>query len=221
MRTSERNGGPPFGHLDDDQLDRPRREADGYSGALPRPRHDDEEDRPGGGELGLDVLKGAIAGAVGVWAMDRVDWYLYERGLDTAETRWQTEAARPGGMDPAHVIAKEAANAAGVELSSPKENPAGLAVHYSLGIMPGMVYGAMRDRVEYVGAGRGLGFGAALFVLEDEIANPLLGTAAPPGRYPWTAHARGLVAHLVYGVVTDAVLSLLKGGSRRGPRRQS
>ena len=172
-------------------------------------------------ELALDLLKGAVAGAVGVWAMDRVDWFMYERGLDAPETRRRTEAARPGGMDPAHVMAKMGADAMGVRLSSPKENPAGLAVHYSLGIMPGMLYGAMRDRVDYVGAGRGLGYGFALFVIEDEIANPLLGTAAPPGRYPWTAHARGLVAHLVYGFVTDAVLSLLNGSShsRRSQRR--
>ncbi|MBL0407860.1 DUF1440 domain-containing protein [Microvirga aerilata] len=165
----------------------------------------------------IDLLKGAVAGAVGVWVMDRVDWFMYERGLDTQETRCQTEAARPGGMDPAHVMAKMGADAVGVRPSSPKENPAGLTVHYSLGIMPGMLYGGMRERVNYVGAGRGLGYGFALFVIEDEIANPLLGTAAPPGRYPWTAHARGLIAHLVYGFVTDAVFSVLSG--TRHPRR--
>ena len=189
--------------------------------AQPRANHPQYPRRAGtaDSELAFDLLKGAVAGAIGVWAMDRVDWYMYERGLDTPETRRQTEAARPGGMDPAHVTAKMSADAIGVTLSSPKENPAGLVVHYSLGIMPGMLYGATRDRVDYVGAGRGLGFGLALFVVEDEIANPLLGTAAPPGRYPWTAHARGLVAHLVYGVVTDAVLSLLNGSRRSRPSR--
>jgi hypothetical protein len=206
-------------HPVDGQLDRT---TDSFGGQPFNGPHPDTDPltQGDGGELAFDVLKGAVAGAVGVWAMDRVDWFMYERGLDTPETRRQTEAARPGGMDPAHVTAKMAADAIGVRLSSPKENPAGLAVHYSLGIMPGMLYGAMRGRVDYVGAGRGLGYGFALFVLEDEIANPLLGTAAPPGRYPWTAHARGLVAHLVYGLVTDAVLSLLNGGRGR-PRRGS
>ncbi len=174
-------------------------------------------DEANGGELAINLLKGAVAGAVGVWVMDRVDWFMYERGLDTQETRRQTEAARPGGMDPAHVMAKMGADAVGVRPFSSKESPAGLAVHYSLGIIPGMLYGGMRDRVDYVGAGRGLGYGFALFVVEDEMANPLLGTAAPPGRYPWTAHARGLIAHLVYGFVTDTVFSLLRG--TRQPRR--
>ena len=187
---------------------------------LPPREHRQRDRGANGGALAVDLLTGAVAGAVGVWAMDRVDWFLYERGLDTPETRRQTEAARPGGMDPAHVTAKMAADAIGVRLSSPKENPAGLAVHYSLGIMPGMLYGAMRERVDYVGRGRGLGYGFALFVVEDEIANPLLGIAAPPGRYPWTAHARGLVAHLVYGFVTDAVLSLLNGRRYAGRSRR-
>jgi uncharacterized membrane protein YagU involved in acid resistance len=61
--------------------------------------------------------------------------------------------------------------------------------------VPGVLYGAMRDRVDYVGTGRGLGYGFDLFVAEHGIASPLLGIAAPPGRYPWTAHARGLVSH--------------------------
>ena len=167
--------------------------------------------------VAVDMLKGAVAGAAGVWVMDRLDWFLY--GRESAETRQRTEDARPGGRDPAHVIAGMAADAVGVELASPKQNPAGLAVHYSLGILPGALYGALRSRVDYLGAGRGLLFGLGLFVVEDELANPLLGTAAPPGRYPWQAHARGLVAHLVYGLVTDVVFGALRGSRRPAVRR--
>lgn len=169
-----------------------------------------------GGGVAADMLRGALAGAAGVWVMDRVDWFLY--GQEGARTRRRTEAARPGGRDPAHVMAGMAAQAVEAEIASPKQNPAGLAVHYSLGILPGALYGALRDRVRYLSAGRGSLFGLGLFVAEDELANPLLGTAAPPGRYPWQAHARGLVAHLVYGLATDLAFSAL-GGSRR-PRRR-
>jgi hypothetical protein len=71
-----------------------------------------------------------------------------------------------------------------------------------LGIMPGAVYGALRDRAPYVGAGRDGLRGLALFLVQDEGLNALLGLSGPPRRYPWQAHARGLVAHVVYGVVT-------------------
>ena len=168
--------------------------------------------------VAADMFKGAVAGAAGVWVMDRLDWFLY--GRESAETRRRTEDARPGGRDPAHVMAGAAASAVGVELASPKQNPAGLAVHYGLGVLPGALYGALRDRVEYLGTGRGLLFGLGLFVVEDELANPLLGTAAPPGRYPWQAHARGLVAHLAYGLATDAAIGALGGSRRRAAGRR-
>lgn len=48
-----------------------------------------------------------------------------------------------------------------------------------------------------------------MFIIEDEVLNPALGFAAGPTKYPWQPHARGLVAHLVYGFVTDAVLRAL------------
>ena len=73
---------------------------------------------------------------------------------------------------------------------------------------------------------RGLLFGLGMFLVEDEALNTILGTAAPPRRYPLQAHARGLISHLILGVVTEAVLSALdqpKGqGSqhRRGDRDQ-
>lgn len=170
-----------------------------------------------------DILKGAVAGAVATWVMDRADWFMYDRESD--DVHRQTREARPRHMDPAHVMAAEGAQAVGVELAPRQLDQAGMAVHYALGIAPAMIYGATRTRVPGVGAGRGLAFGAAMFVIEDEALNPALGFAAGPSDYPWQAHARGLVAHLIYGVVTDAVLraftpSRPRAGSparRRGP----
>jgi hypothetical protein len=159
-----------------------------------------------------DALKGAVAGAVGVWVMDRVDWFMYDH-VDE-EARRRTQAVRPGGLDPAHVIANRAAGAFGVTLSPRQPHPAGIAVHYSLGIGPGALYGALYERVPAIGAGRGALYGLGLALLEDEIANPVAGLSARPGDYPWQAHARGVVAHLVYGLVTDAVFRLLKGSDQ-------
>ena len=54
-----------------------------------------------------DLARGAVAGAAGVWTMDRVDWFMYRR-VD-AGARRRTEGVRPGGKDPAHVMAGMAA----------------------------------------------------------------------------------------------------------------
>jgi len=161
----------------------------------------------GDGSLLADAVKGAIAGAVGVWAMDKVTWWLWDREDPRALQR--EREARPGGMDPAHVIANRAAEAMGTELTPRQPHPAGSGVHYGLGIMPGAAYAVLRRRVPAVAAGGGLLYGLAMTLVEDEGLAPALGLAGSPTDYPWQAHARGLVGHLVLGTVTHATLSAL------------
>ena len=59
------------------------------------------------------------------------------------------------------------------------------------------------------GHGKGLLYGLALFLVDDELLNALLGLSAGPTEYPWQAHARGLVSHLVVGVCTDVAMDAL------------
>ncbi len=162
--------------------------------------------------VGGDMLRGAVAGAVGIWVLDRVDWWMFDR--EDPEARRRTEAVRPGGLDPAHVVANRVARALGTELSPRQPHPAGIAVHYLLGIVPGAVYGALRDRVPVVGAGRGLLWGLVLTAVEDEGLNTAAGLAARRRDYPWQAHARSVVAHLAYGLATDLAFRALKARAR-------
>lgn len=153
-----------------------------------------------------DALIGAAAGAVAVWVMDRVDWFNFNH-VDP-EARARTEAVRPGGMDPAHVAANTAAKAMGVELEPKDDNAAGMAIHYSLGMMPGAVYGALRHEIPALTTGAGTLYGLGLFLIQDEGVNAVTGLSAQPREYPWQAHARGLVGHLVYAVALDTFLNL-------------
>ena len=156
------------------------------------------------GGLAADVVKGAVAGAAGVWLMDRVGWFLYRRE-DPAALR-RERAVRPGGKDPAHAAAAKLAGLLGVRRSPPQPHPAGIAVHYALGVLPGALYAPLRRRLGGLGAGRGLLYGLGLFLVNDELLAPALGLASGPTAYPWQAHARGLAEHLVLGAATDAVL---------------
>lgn len=167
------------------------------------PRRDD-----GNGIL-ADALIGAAAGALAVWVMDRVDWFNYEHEDPAARRR--TKAVRPGGMDPAHVLAHKITGAAGYQLEPIDDNAAGLATHYSIGVMPAALYGVLRHKVPGLTAGRGSLFGLGLFLMQDEGLNALTGLSARPGDYPWQAHARGLVAHLVYGLVLETTLGVTDG----------
>lgn len=158
-----------------------------------------------GSSVLTDALIGAAAGAAAVWVMDRVDWFNFLH--EDPKARRRTQALRPGGMDPAHVGASMATEAMGYDVEPKDCNVAGLGTHYSLGVMPGALYGMLRHQVPGLDAGRGSLFGLGLFLLQDEGLNALTGLSAKPSEYPWQAHARGLVAHAVYGLVLDAVLN--------------
>ena len=151
------------------------------------------------------LLKGALIGAAGVWVMDRVDWFAFNH--EDPQTRRRTRHVRPGGLDPAHVAVNRIAHMAGKELSPPQPHPAGLAVHYALGMGPAALYAAgLRERMAGLGRMRGPLFGLALFLVQDEGINALSGLSGPLDEYPWQDHARGLVAHLVLGTVIDLAL---------------
>jgi uncharacterized membrane protein YagU involved in acid resistance len=166
-------------------------------------RSSSKHDRNAGGGF----VKGAIAGAVGVWIMDLVTWGMFLR--EDPGTRQQEHAARIEGKDVAHVAAVKLARLTGTTLTPEQPHPLGLVIHYALGVLPGALYGVYRHRVPGLGAARGLLFGFGLFVVNDEIAGPLLGLASGPMAYPWQAHARGLVGHVVFGATTDTVLDAL------------
>jgi hypothetical protein len=168
------------------------------------------------GTVAADLAKGAAAGAAATWVMDRVDWFMVEH--ENPEAWRRTQRVRPNGKDPAHNMVGAMAKAVGREPPA-QPHPAGIAMHYALAMSSTAVYGTMRRHIPGGVIGRGLVLGLGIFAIEDELINPALGFAAPPRRYPWQAHARGLVAHLVLGLVTEAILSAVDSRTRSGPRR--
>jgi uncharacterized membrane protein YagU involved in acid resistance len=122
----------------------------------------------------------------------------------------QEQQARVGGKDVAHVAAEKLAAAVGRKLTPEQPHPVGIAIHDALGILPGALYGVLRHRVAGLGAGRGPLYGVGLILVNDELLAPVLGLTAGPTAYPWQAHARGLVSHVVLGVVTDTVLDVIE-----------
>lgn len=172
----------------------------------------------------LDAVLGAAAGAVGVWAMDQVGWLmlghedrqalardLAARDKDAAgkagiekQVR-AVKAAALGGAAPAGAL-KKATQVSGVSPTDQQPGTGAALFHYALGMLPGALYAAARRRRPSLRTGSGALYGLALFVAMDETLAPLTRIAAPPGRYPWQAHARGLAAHLVLGITTETLL---------------
>ncbi|MCC9165392.1 DUF1440 domain-containing protein [Pontibacter harenae] len=157
--------------------------------------------------IAVGMLKGAIAGAVGMFAMYKASWYLYKNENPLAYKK-EKEAQIEGNYVP-HEMAKKASDAMGVELTDQQLDTAGKAVQVILGILPGIIYGTLYHKADKLGYWRGSAFGIIVFALVDELAAPLAGFSSGPTAYPWQAHARGFVDHLVYGVTTDNALRLI------------
>ncbi|WP_429206681.1 hypothetical protein [Massilia sp. UYP11] len=159
------------------------------------------------------ALMGVVAGAVAVWALDRVDWFMWNREDPLA--RAQTIGVRPGGEPPSHVLVSKVEQLTGLNLTDRQHDVAGNLTHYSIGITPAAGYALMREKIPGHGVSRGALFGLSLFLVQDEALNSLSGLGAKPGSYPWQAHARGLIAHVVYGVTTEFVLNILDRNRNR------
>lgn len=160
-----------------------------------------------------EAVRGASAGAVGVWAMDVVTWWMYRRQDPAALQR--EKQSRVFGMDTAHAAARRLARFARSDAAQDEPNAAGIAIHYALGMVPGAVYVRLRKSQPWVRTGRGVLYGLALAIVNDEIAGRLLGIMGPQRDYPWQAHLRGLVGHVVLGVVTEAMLRALEDTNMR------
>lgn len=175
---------------------------------IERPANTKQATDGGGYGLASKALMGAAAGAAGVWALDRADWFMWDR--ESEDARHRTKSVRPGGEPPAHVMVSRVEETFGFNPTPAQHEMAGMATHYGIGIAPAAIYALVREQLPGKGPVRGLLYGLGLFLIQDEALNTATGLGAKPRDYPWQAHARGLVAHLVYGVATETVLNLLE-----------
>ena len=157
--------------------------------------------------MASQLVKAAVAGVVGIWAMDVATWALYRREAPVLLA--QEKRARVYGKDTAHAAARHLARAVGSEAAQHEPNAGGIFIHYQLGIGPAVVYAKLRERYPWITAGNGALWGAALFVINDEIAGRALRLTGPQKDYPWQAHVRGLVGHIVLGIVTHLTLEAI------------
>jgi hypothetical protein len=158
-------------------------------------------------DIAGDLIKGAVAGAVATWAMGRTTTWLYEREPERVRNR-ENEAR--GGQSAYTNLAESLAGLAGVELSDDGKSRGGTAIHWATGIVAGMNYAALQRYRPEISAGFGVPYGMGMYLVLDELLNPLLGLTPGPAAFPWQAHARGLAGHVVFGAVNDATLKALE-----------
>lgn len=156
--------------------------------------------------LGSTPVKGALIGLAAGGALDLVSIAIYER--EGRAARLAENVARRGR--PVYEVAVDQfARAAGKRLSRTQRQVWGWRFHQAFGLLGGVGYAALRRRHPRIGAGMGLLFGAAFFLLGDEVMMPLAGWSPGPRAFSWKVHARGAAAHLAYGVAAEATARVL------------
>lgn len=150
----------------------------------------------------MDLALSVVAGYAGTKVMEPVSMKLYE--LESPAARAREDAARPGA--PYRIAAEKLTAVFGLELSEQQSNRLGLVFHYGLAIQWAPLYPLLRRRTGLGPAVAGLTTGAAMSVVADELMTPAFGFSAPNLDYPLVTHARGFLAHLVFGLAVAAVI---------------
>lgn len=153
----------------------------------------------------MKILKGAIsgliAGMIASWAME-----LFQEA-------WSSRRPLPnsGGPPATEQAADLVAEATIDRPLTEKEKPvAASAIHYAMGGGSAAVYGALGEVLPIVRLGVGLPFGAAVWLLADEIAVPAAGLSGSPLETPAETNRYAFASHLVYGFVTETVRSVIR-----------
>jgi len=161
-------------------------------------------------------VAGLAGGLVASWTMNQFQaaWTRIQEGTEKSHGAQSMQPAEGSSGDQSQDVKEQddatvevakivSREVLGHELQESEKKPAGAAVHYAFGTMSGGLYGALAEVTPQVTTGAGVPFGAAFWLLADEISMPLLGLSKGPTEYPVSTHAYALASHLVYGATAE------------------
>jgi putative membrane protein len=157
-----------------------------------------------------NVLKGAAAGIVGglvaSFVMNEFQTLLTKMSeqmkSDKGKGQDQKNEDEPATVKAAKAISE---NVFDHKLAENEKEPAGEGVHYAMGAASGLIYGIAAELTPAATVAGGIPFGAAVWMIADEIAVPALGLSKPSTEFPLSTHAYALSSHLVFGLTTEAI----------------
>ncbi len=146
-----------------------------------------------------DVVKGAVAGLIGGLVASFVMSQFQSVLSSLSEEEKKPKKKNSEEDEPANVKTAEAVseNVLDHKLTKSEKEPAGVAVHYTMGATSGLIYGIASEIAPATTTGLGLPFGAAVWLVADDIVVPALGLSKPATEYPLSTHAYALSSHLV------------------------
>ena len=171
------------------------------------------------------LVTGAVAGIAATLIMDQFLKLTTAGGkavekqikLADGESEWQIaheqvqqeqQSAQQEGST--EKVARKIAEATGTPLDKETKKQAGQAVHYTFGVLMGVVYGISAELLPEVTTGAGTAYGTLLFLGADEVAVPAFQLAPAPIETPASDHLQHWAAHVVYGGSLEMMRSLAR-----------
>ena len=151
------------------------------------------------------VTQGVLAGIAGTQALDAVSIWLYDE--ETPLARFRENRAR-GFLHAYERAVERIARRFGRRLTRREKEAWGWRFHKAFGLAGGLLYAVLRRRFPVVARGSGLVFGAAFFLIVDEVLMPVTALTPGPRAFDWKVHGRGAVAHVAWGVAAESALRL-------------
>lgn len=149
-----------------------------------------------------NVMLGIAGGLAGSWVMNRSQEAMAKVSKPAANGSGEQPPAEPATIRTADKLAE---TVTGTPLPENKKKLADPVVHYAFGALVGGIYGGLISKAPLITLGAGTLYGAAVWLLADEIAVPALGLSGPPRQYPVSKHLQALGAHLAYGLAAESV----------------
>lgn len=159
--------------------------------------------------LWLDVVFGAVAGALGTSAMNNVVGVI-ESLQPSSDTKHEHETEYD--EDPTERVARKVAEPLGLELGD--RETAGQVVHWAYGTLWGVGYALIARRFGTIPLLSGVVLGVGLWAIGDETLIPALRLGPKSREFPATTHLKTLGGHVAYGAGVDTVHRLLGSAAR-------
>lgn len=157
-------------------------------------------------ETTADILAGIIGGIVATQVNGFVETVCWRATPEHAKSR-EPETRDGSSADAAARKLLEC-----VEDEPPEQQLEAVkkGIHFGLGAGWGPLYCLLRRHANMPPTTAGITSGVTLSLLVDETLNPLFGITPPPRAYPASAHVRGLITHIAWGLVCGAVAEPLR-----------
>lgn len=147
------------------------------------------------------IALGITGGLAGSWLMNRSQSVM-EKMAKSPEPKPAESQGEPATVLTAEKISE---SMLGSPLPPEKKKIAEPLVHYAFGALVGGLYGGLAAATPTITRGLGTLYGAAVWLLADEVAVPAFGLSKSPSAFSLATHLKALGAHLVYGLTTEGV----------------